>query len=300
MASTLDTIATGARVAIIRVRSLGDCVLTTPALELLHRHRPDLELGVVVEDRFRGVFEHHPAVAEILEPTVVAVRAFRPQMVINFHGGTRSAVLTLSCGARVRAGFAHHAGAQAYNVRIPRAQEILGEERTVHTAEHLASAMFYLGVPQSEIPRASLFAPEGRPEDGVYAVLHPFASAPGKAWPAARFVETASRLGMRAVVLAGPHDDVRPFEAFRVYRNAPLEQVKQLLRGAALFIGNDSGPAHVAASFDIPVVVLFGTSDPVIWAPWRAPNRILTSPEGLASIPVEACLNASAELGVRA
>ena len=56
MASTLDTIAPGARVAVIRIRSLGDCVLTTPALALLHAYRPDLSLGVVVEDRFREVF----------------------------------------------------------------------------------------------------------------------------------------------------------------------------------------------------------------------------------------------------
>ena len=48
-----------------------------------------------------------------------------------------------------------------YNVRIPRAQEILGVERTVHTAEHLASAMFYLGAPVGEIPRAKLVASAG-------------------------------------------------------------------------------------------------------------------------------------------
>jgi heptosyltransferase-3 len=47
-----------------------------------------------------------------------------------------------------------------YNVRIPRAQDILGVDRHVHTAEHLASAMFYLGVPRCEIPRARLFAVE--------------------------------------------------------------------------------------------------------------------------------------------
>jgi heptosyltransferase-3 len=46
----------------------------------------------------------------------------------------------------------------SYNIRIPAAQEVLGEDRPVHTAEHLAAAMFYLGVPRCEIPRARLIA----------------------------------------------------------------------------------------------------------------------------------------------
>lgn len=291
MDSTLDTIAPGARVAIIRIRSLGDCVLTTPALELLHAYRPDLITGVVVEDRFRGIFEHHPAVSEIL----TSPRGFRPEMVINFHGGTRSTLMTLGSGARIRAGFAHHVGARAYNVRIPRAQQILGDERPVHTAEHLASAMFYLGVPQQQIPRASLFASDANPiETGTYAVIHPFASAADKAWPVESFVEVANKLGTKVVVLAGPQDDVRPFDRFKVYQNASLDTVKKLLRDAALFIGNDSGPAHMAAAFGIPCAVLFGPTDPATWGPWRTQARVLNQ-----SMTADETLKAVDELKVR-
>ena len=49
----LDRLARGSRVLLIRLRSLGDCVLTTPAIHLLKSFRPDLEIGVVVEERFR-------------------------------------------------------------------------------------------------------------------------------------------------------------------------------------------------------------------------------------------------------
>ena len=52
--------------------------------------------------------------------------------------------LTVASMGPIRAGFGHHAWSFLYNARIPRAQEILGEERAVHTAEHLASAMFWL------------------------------------------------------------------------------------------------------------------------------------------------------------
>lgn len=299
MASTLDSMPRDARIAIIRIRSLGDCVLTTPALQLLNQHRPDLTLGVVVEDRFRGIFEGHPAVGEILTPALPAVRRFRPEMVVNLHGGTRSTLMTLASGARIRAGFAHYTGIQAYNLRIPRAQQILGEERPVHTAEHLASAMFYLGVPRTEIPRASLHATGPSPEPGAYAVMHPFASAADKAWPSSRFVAVARNLGQPVVILAGSHDDITNFAQFRVYQSASLETVKRLLQGAALFIGNDSGPAHMAAAFGLPVVVLFGSSNSITWAPWKTQSRVLQSAEGLTAIPVDECLKAADELKVR-
>jgi len=216
---------------------------------------------------------------------------FGPELVLNLHGGTRSMVLTRVSGARYRAGFAHHRYSFLYTHQIPRAQEILGEERPVHTAEHLASAMFWLGVPSAPIPRARLAA--GSPPDlgrQGYVVLHPFASQPEKTWPAERFLEVArhlrSQCGLEPVFLSGPADDAAPFQEFRVWRGAPLGQVKNLIAGAQLFIGNDSGPAHIAAAFGIPVVVLFGSSDVVTWSPWRTEARVLTSPDGIAAIEI--------------
>ena len=66
--------------------------------------------------------------------------------------------MTELSGARYRAGFGHYRQQFVYNVRIPRAQEILHVDRKVHTAEHVASAMFFLGAPICEIPRAKLVA----------------------------------------------------------------------------------------------------------------------------------------------
>ena len=59
------------------------------------------------------------------------------------------------------------------------------------------------------------------------------------------------------------------------------------MSGASLFIGNDSGPAHVAAAFGVPVVVLFGASDSIVWAPWRTESQILTSPQGMSGISIQ-------------
>jgi ADP-heptose:LPS heptosyltransferase len=302
MAPALDSLSPRARVLVLRLRSLGDCVLTAPALELLHAFRPDLEVAVAAEPRFAAVFEHNPAVAAILEPSLAAVRRWRPQLAINFHGGARSAWLTRLSGARLRAGFGHYRNRWAYNILIPRAQEILGEERTVHTAEHLASAMFYLGVPPAAIPRARLFGAE-KPQRKPYAVLHPFAAAPSKQWPAERFVRLARHLrgghGLDIVVLGAGGDDFSPFGEFETLRGAPLRQVKGWIAGASLFAGNDSGPAHMAAALGVPALVLFGPSDPRIWGPWRAEAEVLHAPQGLASLSVESAIEAVDRLRAR-
>jgi len=301
VAYLLERLPSGSRIAVIRLRSLGDCVLTTPALALLKNYRPDLRVGVVVEDRWRPMFEGIPGVDEILPSQ--SLRPWRPRAVLNLHGGTRSMWLTATSGAEFKAGFAHHAYSFLYNAKVPRAQEILGEERHVHTAEHLASAIFWMGVPRTEIPRARLTA--GKPAlTGAYAVFHPFASTSEKTWPARRFVEVAEHLrdkaGLEPVFLAGPADDSSAFGTFRTYQSLPLEQVKTLVAGAQLFIGNDSGPAHIAAAFGVPVVVLFGPSDPVTWAPWKTEAQVLISPESISRIRVEEVIAAAAALRVRA
>src|SRR5579864_3524964 len=158
MSSILERLPHSGRVAVVRLRSMGDCILTTPALSILKDARPDLSIGVVVEDRFAALFDGNPDIALVLPPLATALRHWRPHLCLNLHGGASSARLTAFSGARVRAGFAHFRYAAVYNVKIPRAQQILGIDAKVHTAEHLASAMFYLGAPRVEIPRAKLFA----------------------------------------------------------------------------------------------------------------------------------------------
>jgi heptosyltransferase-3 len=288
--SLLDRLPSGSRIAVIRLRSLGDCVLTTPALALLKNHRPDLKITVIVEPQFAAIFEGNPAVDETRNDACPA------DLALNLHGGSRSMWLTLSTRAKYRAGFAHHRYSFIYSHRIPRAQEILKVHRRVHTAEHLASAMFWLGVPQAEIPRANLVT-EPPPDLPPYAVIHPFASSPDKTWRAERFIEVARRLsGLEPVFLAGPGDDTLPFQSFRVWKNEPLARVKSLMSGAALFVGNDSGPGHIAAAFGVPVVVLFGSSEPTTWAPWRTESQVLT---GLPNVSCDRVLTAIDALKVR-
>jgi ADP-heptose:LPS heptosyltransferase len=170
----------------------------------------------------------------------------------------------------------------------------------VHTAEHLASAIFYLGAPVAEIPRARLTATDKQP---AAAVLHAVAATAEKTWRADGFVEVARRLQAshsRVVFIGGPGDDLSPFREFPIIAGAPLAEVKNLLSSASIFVGNDSGPAHMAAAFGVPSVVIFGTSDPAIWGPWRTPAEVVQSPAGIGAVTVEQVLGALARLRVAA
>ena len=269
----------------------------------------------MVEERFRAVFEGNPDVNELLPPAAGLLRRWRPTLCLNLHGGTRSAWMTALSGARYRAGFGHFRHRFVYNVRIPRAQEILGVERKVHTAEHLASAMFYLGAAVTEVPRAKLYANPGTDASvhagqkqalatdssvpGVPAVIHAVAAAPEKTWRADGFLKVADQLrhsGLEPVFIGAAGDDLAAFRGWRTLHGASLSEIKSLLAGAALFVGNDSGPAHMAAAFGLPSVVIFPASDPAIWGPWRTPCEVLSGP----GVSVTQVLEALARLRVPA
>ena len=119
-----------------------------------------------------------------------------------------------------------------------------------------------------------------------YAVLHPGAAYFTKRWPIQQLVETArwldDRHGIEPVVILGPGDreiatEVR--EQFgtqtAILDSLSLRELIALIGGARLFVGNDSGPAHLATATGTPVVVIFGSSDSVTWRPWQTPHRVV-------------------------
>jgi ADP-heptose:LPS heptosyltransferase len=211
---------------------------------------------------------------------------------------------SFASGARFRAGFGHHRYAFVYNVHIPPPQQILGISRRAHTAEHLASAVFYLGAALSEIPRAKLFARPNGEGQSPYAVLHPAASAPDKTWPASGFLAIARHLEdawrLEPVFVGGVEDDLSAFRPYRVIAGAPIPRLKALMAQASAFVGNDSGPAHMAAAFGIPSVVIFGNSDVDLWRPWRAHSEVVAASGGIAALPSAAIIAALERLKVAA
>jgi ADP-heptose:LPS heptosyltransferase len=327
-ASLLPSLPQEARILIIRLRSIGDIILLTPALRLLKGWRPDLRISVVVEYRFRELLEGNPDVEEILEPgsgaglekIVARYRALRElhrrkfSLCVNLHGGPTSTLLARASGARWKAGFEHFRSRQFYQFLIPDARTIL-DQPNIHTAEHQASAFFYLGMPRQEIPRAQLGvgathqgwwigkrAALGISPPREYALIHPAALYATKQWAPEHFAELGAHLeretGLATVFSCGPGE--RPvLDAVERAAGVPLRRVEgaglgefaAVLAEARLFVGNDSGPAHMAAALGRPCVVIFGSSSSRIWGPWPPSigGRVVQNPYDCNPCPGDRC-----------
>ena len=287
----------------MRLRSLGDIVLETPAIAALHAWRPDLRICVLVEPRFAAALEGNPAIAEVLFSrglceTARELRRRRFPVAFNQHGGPRSALLMAASGSPVRVCWKGFQFSFFYNGRVPDAAEFYGTP-VVHTVEHRISQFYSLGLPRGPIPVARIFprpdarasvaqalAGSGVPPDAPYAVLQPGARLRTMQWPVNKYAQIARWLreahGIACVVNLGAQDetiadDVR--REMRDYAAIPkpfdLREMIALIAGACLFVGNDSGPAHVAAAAGRPSVVVYGPTNPVQWRPWRTEHRIV-------------------------
>lgn len=116
-----------------------------------------------------------------------------------------------------------------------------------------------IGAPPGAAPRLPFQAlPAG------YAVIHPFSGSPRKNWPLDRFRKTATIVQRRMPVCwcAGPEEELDGAVRF-----PDLRGLARWLAAANVFIGNDSGISHLAAACGVPVVALFGPTDPRLWAP---------------------------------
>jgi len=147
------------------------------------------------------------------------------------------------------------------------------------------AADFYLEQASSVAPCAS----DGIPRIAChatranFAVIHPFAGSPRKRWPIECFRELAWRLTPHMPVewCASPEDELQGARRFE-----DLYDLACWLATARIYIGNDSGPTHLAAAVGTPVVALFGPSDPAVWAP-RGPHVAIAAAPTLDAIAVE-------------
>ncbi|MFZ4986754.1 MAG: glycosyltransferase family 9 protein [Blastocatellia bacterium] len=231
------------------------------------------------------------------------IRRQRFTAVVNLHGGPTSAQLTMLSGARHRVGASHFRPLLAYNHRVPETDQILGRPgigQTLHTVESQWALFRWLGLPTDEPgPTGLAVSPVFREaaaaalaEVGVdpgrpYAVIAPTNEFYTKRWMPERFAAIASDLqarGLPVVLTGAPTSEQRAqLEAVSAAFRRPLPALSHLgigelvavIAGARLFVGNDSGPAHIAAAVKTPQVVLFGPASSVRWRPWQAPASLV-------------------------
>lgn len=318
--------ASARRVLLVRLRSIGDTVLMTPCLAALKRWQPALEIDVLTEALSAPVLERHPHVNQLfILPsggtqreklasrigTVSQLRARRYDAVFNLHGGTTATFITRLAGARLSVGYQANQYARLLTARAP-APELVWQKAEIHCVEQQLALLKWVGVPVEPPPPlsltvnpdadarvATLLAEAGL--GGSFAVVHPAAAFPSKQWEAARFARVIdhvwSRYRLPAVVVTAPQERAVASAVSAAARtdtytftDLGLAELMALIARASLFVGNDSGPAHIAAAFAKPLVVIFGSSNARVWHPWAlAPYRLLRTEMVCAPCPGYTC-----------
>jgi lipopolysaccharide heptosyltransferase III len=298
------------RVLVVRLRSIGDTVLATPSLFALRRFLPHAEIHILLEDWVAPVLEGSDLVDRVIVMPRASksgrarvareVRANHYDVVYNLHGGTTATFLTRATGAKNRVGFAHYQYARLHNHVAPSSLEIW-QRPTLHSVEQQLALIGWTGVPVTDRPPTRLAVTEEalastaqklreagfeNSANGTFAMLHPAAAFDTKQWAVENFARVAAKLhehGLTPVAIVSPQEtatleslrNLSPVQIFGL-NNLSLPEVTALSSRAHLFIGNDSGIAHIAAATGTPCVVIFGSSNRNHWRPWsRQANEIV-------------------------
>jgi heptosyltransferase-2/heptosyltransferase-3 len=263
-------------------------------------------VDILVEDWVAPVLDNHPHVDNVIvlerggfmtrARVARELRAANYDVVYNLHGGTTATFLTRTTGARHRVGFKSYQYGQLHNHQAP-SPLLIWEQQKTHSVEQQLALLGWTGVPVTDRPRTSLgISPKAAEtvdrlliEAGLsnqnIALIHPAAAFATKQWATekfARVVEFLAERGFTSVAIAARGEQalleqLRSEASGKVVTLAlSLPEVTALAARSQLFVGNDSGIAHVAAAVGTPSVVVFGSSNIAHWRPWNtAPAEVV-------------------------
>lgn len=296
------------RVLVVRLRSIGDTVLSTPSLIALRRFLPDAQIDILLEDWVAPVLEGFDAVDNVLTverrskksrfEIARKIRRERYDVAFNLHGGTTATFFVRVSGARHRVGFSHYSYKFLYNHVLSSSADYWQKDFT-HSAEQQLALLGFAGVPVEDRPKSRLNVTEKarksieeklksaiRNPQSKIALFHPVAAFDTKQWATENFARTAEFLSAKGFKIAAvaTKKEREVLENLKKLSNAPilvfddltLPEITALASRAGIFVGNDSGIAHIAAAVNTPTVVIFGSSNINHWRPWTvAPNEIV-------------------------
>lgn len=288
------------RVLVVKLRSIGDTVLSTPSLIALRRSLPIAEIDILLEDwvaplldGFEGVnvIAVGPAFGDRVK-TALELRRRHYDVAFNLHGGTTATFFTRASGARHRVGYANYQYSFLYNHLLASAAEFWNADK-VHSAEQQLALLGSVGVPVDDRPNSHLSITSSadasinaKLNDAAFALLHPGTAFFTKQWPVENFARTAEFLADKglSIIAISSKSESQILDQLKENANIPittfddltLPEITALASRAKLFVGNDSGMAHIAAAVQTPTVVIFGSSNRDHWRPWTdAPNEIV-------------------------
>jgi ADP-heptose:LPS heptosyltransferase len=299
------------RILVIRLGALGDVVRTRFAFAGLRALYPHARIDWLVEDRAAPGLVGIRDLDEIVEVPRRELRWLRParsaralaalvselrarayDLSVDFHGILKSALLARAANIPVRVGFAPPLAREG-SARLLTHAAVLPRSHMSRFERNAALVRWLGGDVPDGAPPLDLPPADSRVAGlGEYAVVHPgtSASTPYKRWDPERYAEVCrtlhARTGLRALVTWGPVSGERAAAeavvagaggaAVLAPQTASAVQLLVLMRPARLFLGSDSGPMHLAALAGLPVVAVFGPTDPVENAPFPGlPHRVL-------------------------
>jgi heptosyltransferase I len=306
------------RLLIVRLSAMGDVIHTIPAATALRQAFPEAKIGWVIEERWAellgaGRNGSRSALVDKIHAVNItgwrssllsvgtwqqisgelrALRADKYDAAVDFQGAVRSALIARWSGAPVVYGVAQpreNAAGMWYTRQV-----IAGGTHIIQQNLSLASAVIghAVSVPKVQFPSDPKIEDEvGRDLDerkvGPFAILNPGAGWGAKQWPAERYGYVAKKLGefgLKSLINAGPGEEMLAHAAEAASdgsaeaRTCSLSELIALTRRARLFIGGDTGPLHLAAALGVPVVGIFGPTNPARNGPFGTPSIVLRNP----------------------
>jgi heptosyltransferase-1 len=225
------------------------------------------------------------------------VRSAHYDLAIDLQGAVRSAILARWSGARMVYGASEprESAASIWHTRQITTRGAHVVEHALSVAEAIAGTR--LKAPRVELPRD----PETERDTdrrlsesgtGGFAILNPGAGWGAKRWPAERYGYVAKALaedGVRSIINYGPGEEElacatdAASEGTANPMKCSLGELIALTRRAELFVGGDTGPMHLAAALQVPVVAIFGPTDPARTGPYGTHGVVLRNPASLTT-----------------
>lgn len=286
-------------VLIVDLSGLGDAVNREPILRCLRRGRPEWEIDLALPEPWAPLFESHPDVRHVLSiggdlaESVRKIREHRYDLVLVPGWGVRDTFFALAARAQAVAGFLR-TGGQSMNFYDRRTFQV---ESVGLVSQPYEYALQELHLAERHIPlleSLDIPAPRLRPDleylvdetasrrDPPIAMFHPAAAWRYRRWEPARFAELADRVHAvygADVYLIGVPGDRALNEQIGSGRDhvhdlagtLELDELARLCGRASVFVGNDSGPAHLSAAVGTPTLMLMGPMAPRVAGAW--PSR---------------------------
>lgn len=285
------------RILVIRGGALGDFILTLPAIKRLREAFPTARLELLGNVRFLALAENRFYADAIRSLDAAAFAPFfareaqLPADLVEWFASFDLIVSYLFDEERIFSGNVQRCSNALFLTGSPK---LSGSE---HAALQLAKPLEQLGLTATHTA-AQLFPNDGDRESvrsllggdaKNWIALHPGSGSARKNWPIGNWIELGEQLlqeGRALLVLGGEADEAQIAQLRAVWQNRavrfvidwPLPPLAALLSGR-IFVGHDSGISHLAAAAGARCFLLFGHTDPRVWAPANAGVRVLAMAE---------------------